>query len=712
MTIITDIKISGGKLIIDYKGDSPSSEVKYRGVNLSAYDEGSMAGSQVGLCTDIDNDTGGWVSYPTVPSNENIHLDTLHLAAKFQVGNAGPAWWNSKSEKSSPLVPISNTENSIWATSYPQLNQIQQAIKHGVNIFRLPFMPTFITDLATGWAQKKVLSDKAEPTSNFIYAQGNPDYFNYYMTTLDAIVKAGATVIIDNHVYQRWCPMNIPGTFSCLAPGLNNSPSSRNYSMDETTDLGCPYKLSPTGITEFKGLGITPEWGNSDFSYITGNEDHYTEITKSNILTNFCQKVTTEFSSSTKAGNKFANLPSGCKDPTKAGNKCYGGPTKRIIGVDCNSVLWYNILNLEFNLIDKDGTKGPPTMVKNYLKGHENVWLGLMNEPSEVNTRVLGKTYGKTINMIRKLGINNTLLVEGNYWAGLHAQISPIGENKAGSKGNFVYRPDSTSEGWTWPEDTIKAGDEPSKENGYKGAPAQIILDELNAANPTGIGEWKYDVHQYMDRNSTGVHGCDKAFDSGVRTLDDMKFATNFDVFENWCKDNGVTAICTEFGAQIGNKYLFPDQGQTGCVGKLNLFMQMIEESSVFDGWTIWRNSPAVSFASPYQLNGNFTVSCNDACKKSISWTNSVQWPPNANNSKAVFLPTAKEGPLNIIPAQKGNPNYYPYQDLYDNDKPFTDPSSKSFCMPYLWALKGKSSIDTKALYNCSSFGKLKGVIW
>ena len=89
------------------------------------------------------------------------------------------------------------------------------------------------------------------------------------------------------------------------------------------------------------------------------------------------------------------------------------------------------------------------------------IWLGLMNEPNEVNTRDVGKAYGKVINVIRKMKIENTLLVEGNYWAGLHAQMTPKGDNNG-----KITRPSAESEGWAYEEDVSIP-------------PAQIILDEI-----------------------------------------------------------------------------------------------------------------------------------------------------------------------------------------------------------------------------------------
>lgn len=643
MTTINSISIKDTSLIINYKGGD-SKKTIYRGVNLSAYDMGSMSGlaDTAGLCTDNDSSTGGWINYTTKLIKES------NMASPYTVGNSGSVGYSlANCTKGSPLQPVTK-ENSAWATSYPQPNQIDRAISQGVNIFRVPIMPTFMKNLATGWAKAEIKSSE----SDFLYVPGNPKYFDFYMTTVDYIIKSGANVIIDNHVYQRWCPTNIPGTFSCLegsGPKDKVQVSARNYSMDETTDMTCPYKLDQEGIDFFKTNNIKANWSKTDFSYIEGNTNA-TNITRDNITNSFCARATDQSvnaNTTIKASdfNPSPDGPKGCTDIT--GKGCYGGPTKRILGIDCSPVLWYNMLNTSFTLVNKDGTSGKRyTSLKEYITDSSRknqIWLGLMNEPNEVNTRDVGKAYGKVINVIRKMNIENTLLVEGNYWAGLHAQITPTVGTGGGTNKN-ITRPSAESEGWEYEED-------------INIHPAQIILDEITKANPNpeGLGDWKYDLHQYVDKTSAGIHACTGDQDSHVSTLDDMKFFTNFDAFEDWAKQNKVRAFVSEFGAQLGNP-----PSSDNCDKKLNLFIEMIERSDIIDGWTIWRNSPAISWIDA-------TID---------SWTNSVQF-----------------GPLDSTTAS----NISTWKPLYNNDKGFTDPTSTTFCMPQLWALKGEvtpSSFD------------------
>ena len=46
----------------------------------------------------------------------------------------------------------------------------------------------------------------------------------------------------------------------------------------------------------------------------------------------------------------YSTIPVSCKETDKSKNKCYGGPTKRIIGIDCSAVMWYNILKTKFTI--------------------------------------------------------------------------------------------------------------------------------------------------------------------------------------------------------------------------------------------------------------------------------------------------------------------------------------------------------------------------
>lgn len=743
MSTITNISITGNQLIINYKGPVVS---KYRGVNFSAYDNGNLSNSGQGgapnyaphgLCTDTtpnNGSVGGWL--------DNSDVVTSPKPNAYGGDNFPPAFTVGKSfgylHKGSPLnnlTRINNQQGSTdygWSTSYPSPAQITNAIDHGINIIRMPFMPAFMDNIATGWAKG----------NNDIYKKPNKDYLNYYMTSFDLALKLIKTknngvIIMDNHSYQRWCPTNEPGTFSCLEPAGNGGPGpvpSRRYSMDETTDKMCPYKLSVKGVAAFKGYGLKAEWGHNDYSYIKGNDPSTVALTKENVSNNFCLHATSSENNSSQSptSHEYALDPEGCKGTTKSDNACYGGPTKRIIGIDCMPVLWYNILESEFSLIDKDGNPTPSGTVGKYLtENQDNIWIDIMNEPNEVNNRDIGTAIAKTIKMFRKYGIRNKLMIEGNYWSGAHAQICPYGE-KAEIDNKTITRPDGSSEGWYYTDEDPKGCAAITKGNKYKGAPIQIIHEEITNENPDKglLGDIVYNVHQYMDKNSTGGHNCVGCNDNGVTTLKQMQFVTGFDKLNDWAEFNDVQLFASEFGAPIGC-----NSTCAGCNQKLNLFIEMLEKYDTVLGWTIWRAPPTTTWVSyqtkasqipdPYKTpcagnsrarigerwimgsttgNGLLgdTINCignqegNGCGNFTYPWTNSMIFADKAGN--------LNKGNLTVLLNTDCQCNGW--QSIYDNNKGMTDKDSSTFCMPRLWALNGASSKGQDALTNCEIFAK------
>ena len=710
MSTISNISITGNQLIINYKGTPQPTVSKYRGINFSAYDEGSLTNSNqsqdaaykttpYGLCTDMtpgNGSIGGWINNGPFPLGPPKGAGYSKGPNGYIVGGYKAGYPHNKPQEfGSPLQPVQNITGSpfAWATSYPQPQQILNSVKAGVNIARLPFNAGFINQIATGWAK----------TTNEVVFEANHKYLDYYMTTLDFIVnKNKTTVIFDCHNYMRWCPGNIPGTYSCLAPsggsaGDPNFVPPRKYSMDHTTDKLCPFKLDAAGV-ELLNKSMKANWNEQTWGYIKGNSSDNTKLTKGNVFDSFCRNVSEKGITSQDPYNRssYESNPTGCTSDKLNENKCYGPPTKRIIGIDCFSVLWYNILQSEFNILDYDGNpKGEKQTILSYLKKNEkNIWIDLMNEPSEVNTRDLGIAYGKVIKMFKSLGIKNKLMVEGNYWAGLHAQINPLDE-----KSGDLIRYGATSEGWAYPNDQVKADNLPNSNNGWQNAPAQILWEEITKANGSNIfnqdNKILYNVHQYLDKYSTGNVGCYGESDSGAKDLESMKFITNFTAFESWAKEKDIKIFCTEFGVPIGNP---PDCNK--CQFKLNLFTQMLEESSQVEGWTAWRAPPAVSWATEKtgsaftsenlvtsmilgegeaeadaeNISGEEEGSDNniddDICSTS-PWTNSIIWSP-LNEDNVTNVPT--------------------WNSLYGYDKDFTDIKAGKYTLAELWSLKGQSS--------------------
>ena len=82
------------------------------------------------------------------------------------------AGWGHYDASSSPLCPL-NT-NIAYATVYTLTSQIDYAGYAGVNIFRIPFIPTFIDKLTTGWASKVIVYPSGEKRRAYIYLPPNP----------------------------------------------------------------------------------------------------------------------------------------------------------------------------------------------------------------------------------------------------------------------------------------------------------------------------------------------------------------------------------------------------------------------------------------------------------------------------------------------------------------------------------------------------------
>ena len=748
---------------IDCSSSTPSSIKKYRGVNLSAYDNGSLAGGQAdqsmtraagcldasknpaacGLCTDAIGDTGGY----SIAHNSTANTpDTYNsLSARFTTGGK-LAGYGQYDASSSPLGPL-NT-NMHYATVYTLTSQIDYAVNAGVNIFRIPFIPTFIDKLTTGWASKVIVDPSGEKRRAYIYLPPNPEYINFYMTTVNYIIETHGDkdikIIIDNHAYQRWCPMNIPGTSSCLEADVSSAVAPpRKYSMNKTADNMCPYKVVEAvagGDTELDAL-LKPI-NHDSWKDVAGNDASFSNITANNIGSwlnletggavdtdgHYCKSAidisNTSVTPFSDLSGNLKTVPSGCIDDTSGGNACYGPPTKRILGPDCTVTMWYNILNTEYKLLDISGNyrtadagKGGPVSgtLKTYFS-HKHVrphiFIGLMNEPNEVNTDDLGKTYGMLFVLFRKMFYNNplTLLVEGNSWAGLHAQCDPITRGLMDTSTNRItalkdYVAGAATEAWRTGEmEDISAALnkshdsalkyfnlEPLEPTDFENYPCEIIrkaietemsknnLEYLNSEkNP-----WYYDVHQYMDKNSTGGNACVNQQDQTktvepTYTIEDMEKFTNFIPFMKWAKHYNIKVIATEFGAQIQGD----DAEPWGCNNRINLFIKMLEQKEYDDiivGWTLWRAPPSTTWL------------VNVDTKEPVGlWTNSIifgppdnQWP---QDSSAVFHK------MYTVVKPFTDASFGEFEDISHD---YTNAEKKTqFCMPELWNLRGKTATD------------------
>ena len=822
---------------------------KYRGVNLTAYDNGNLAGGAgatdagdsdwhgntchasgddtagCGLCTDAENNTGGWTNAhknpvisdvtcsPTEAKGESTCQKSYVRAAQFIggevktetgsiTGNLYPGSGGG-SLISNVLAPIAGEtlteqKSSIYATSYPQLSQIKAAIDAGVNIFRVPFMPVYIYDpsgLTTGWAKLPIYVggdvDALTPRA-YIYVPPGTDYLNYYMTTLNEIIKLGTDVkvIMDCHSYQRWCPTNIPGVSSCLAPDgdrepyLQNQAPSRKYSMDDTADHLCPFSadVDVLGVVFSDRITAAPL---ETFNDITGNTDKHNRITVNNVgrfgkdaydepkgggnkfntwkVNSFCKGVTNKATSADDAiaadfsiniiDDHNNVLPTDNCRLDNSNNKCYGPPTTRILGPKCTVAMWHNILKLPFQLMDTAGEKiDGIKIMQDYLKDFsDNIWIGLMNEPNEVEHDALAKTYGLLFVLFKKMGIPNKLLVEGNSWAGLHAQCDPITRglwhdtyNRRRAEAGF----DVTGQ---TPEEQLqdyadgklvteywRAGDmnrlndfkhqygsldnyfDLSETSDFSTYPCEIIYQGINTQvklylpkNPDGTDasiddfDWTYDIHQYMDLNSTGGSPCSDKGESYVRTVEDMEEFTNLKPFLRWArsKSTPVTAFMSEFGVQIDSTYK--------CRNKLNLFLNMLEDPAhddVIIGWTIWRAPPAISWLTANQdaqrLWSNSIIFDASNVDTNFTWAQyaGIYGDPGTPstthggaNKNVTGVKYFTDAPVNI----SVSPNYNGLENAENRDNTALA-GALQFAMHELWQLNGESSavVDWKKYVN------------
>jgi endoglucanase len=163
------------------------------------------------------------------------------------------------------------------------------------------------------------------------------------------------------------------------------------------------------------------------------------------------------------------------------------------------------------------------------FKDDRRVWFGLMNEPYGIAAADWKATAQSVTNAIRKTGALNRLLVPGTDYSGAHSWVS-------------------------------------------SGNAAQM------AAFADPAGNFAFDVHQYLDGDSSGKHGGCVA---GAG-------ASRLEPFIAWAKEApGRRGFLGEFA---GGDPTVPGQAQ--CAAELTALLDAAEGSGVFDGWTAWGGGP------------------------------------------------------------------------------------------------------------------------
>jgi endoglucanase len=165
----------------------------------------------------------------------------------------------------------------------------------------------------------------------------------------------------------------------------------------------------------------------------------------------------------------------------------------------------------------------------NAFKGNDRVWFNLMNEPVGISAKRWKMIAQSATNAIRGTGALNRILVPGSAWTGAHSWVS---SGNAAQMAGFV-----------------------------------------DSAN-----NFAFDVHQYLDSDSSGTHAACVA-GAGARRLD---------AFTTWAKAApGRYGFLGEFA---GSDPAVPGQEQCGI--ELPALLDDAERSGVFIGWTAWGGGP------------------------------------------------------------------------------------------------------------------------
>jgi len=154
------------------------------------------------------------------------------------------------------------------------------------------------------------------------------------------------------------------------------------------------------------------------------------------------------------------------------------------------------------------------------------VWFGLVNEPNTMSTQQWFDDANAAIAAIRGDGAKNMILVPGNSWTGAHSWTSEDYGGESNAKGVLT------------------------------------VKDPLDY--------WAIEVHQYLDRDSSGTH------DEVVSpTVGSERLKT----FVDWCRQNKMRAVLGEFGVPVTTN---------GEVSLHEMLKSMERDNDVWLGWTWW----------------------------------------------------------------------------------------------------------------------------
>jgi len=157
--------------------------------------------------------------------------------------------------------------------------------------------------------------------------------------------------------------------------------------------------------------------------------------------------------------------------------------------------------------------------------GNDLVIFGLMNEPHEISTETWLEAANIAIAEIRRMGARNLILVPGNDW--------------------------SSARRWS---------------STHYGTPNSIAM--LNVVDPGRNNV--FEVHQYFDRDYSGMHRECQHVDVGVESLAE---------FTRWARANSKQGFLGEFGMGA----------DPNCLEVLDRVLKfMADNNDVWLGWTYW----------------------------------------------------------------------------------------------------------------------------
>ncbi|WP_428305171.1 cellulase family glycosylhydrolase [Lacipirellula sp.] len=169
-------------------------------------------------------------------------------------------------------------------------------------------------------------------------------------------------------------------------------------------------------------------------------------------------------------------------------------------------------------------------------KDNPNVIFDLMNEPNSLPTEQWLSAANAAIGAIRTAGAQNLILVPGNAWTGAH----------------------SWSDNW------------------YGTPNASVMLGVVDPAN-----NYAYDVHQYLDSDSSGTSDTIVSPTIGAQRLAG---------FTQWLKTNNRRGFLGEFAA--ANATFGTAAGQIGDEAITNMLQHVADNDDVWLGWTWWAAGP------------------------------------------------------------------------------------------------------------------------